>query len=564
MIKNTNDVSATAKQIIKVTPVDGFTTDPTATDDTYTMDQGESIKINPLTKGDNDSDPMGSDLSIYSIAGVTIKNNLPQTIKIKGKNGKLEGNVLFTSKKNITYTPLPTFFGTSKFLYKIENSNGASATAKQIIIVTAVEGYTGGITATDDTYSVDQGDSVRLRPLKKGENDSDILNRKLILIGLNNEPLTGSAQTISHITGKIDIDKKGKIFYSPNDDFFGTATFQYTVSNGSGGDTATANQIIIVDLVDGFTGSITATDDSYQMFQGSSIELRPLTRNVADSDYNGNEIFIKSINGEEVISGKKLTIDLGKKGVIKIDKSGTIIYTPKGNFIGTAKFPYVISNKDGDEDSAKQIIVVLATPSSFKSARAVNDLYETPQDMPLDIDPLTKGVNDSDIAGDALFITYLNSEDALINTVIPVPNGNLYIDSEKLITFTPNKGYNGVVLFSYEISNVKGNKDVGTVTIKVGKTNDVVLDVNDIENNIFSVYPNPSKGNVNVSIKSNVTTDARVILSDLTGRVIYDAPMKLGEGRNDLDFNVQVNPGVMFLRVVSAKANYGVTKILFK
>jgi hypothetical protein len=69
---------------------------------------------------------------------------------------------------------------------------------------------------------------------------------------------------------------------------------------------------------------------------------------------------------------------------------------------------------------------------------------------------------------------------------------------------------------------------------------------------------------VNVSLKSHISEDVSVILTDITGRVIYSAPVKLREGQNELDFNVRAKPGVLFLRILSSKTNYGVVKIIFK
>ena len=85
----------------------------------------------------------------------------------------------------------------------------------------------------------------------------------------------------------------------------------------------------------------------------------------------------------------------------------------------------------------------------------------------------------------------------------------------------------------------------------------------EVLNNNFITYPNPSKGNVNVLLYSNTSTEATVTLYDITGKEIYKAPTKLTAGKNEIDFNVKVKPGIMFLKVTSKKVNYGTSKIMF-
>lgn len=83
--------------------------------------------------------------------------------------------------------------------------------------------------------------------------------------------------------------------------------------------------------------------------------------------------------------------------------------------------------------------------------------------------------------------------------------------------------------------------------------------------NEFLVYPNPSFGNVNCLLYSDVATTATVTLHDITGKLIYSKPVNLEEGRNELEFNFgSMNSGMMFFNVTSPTANYGTSKVVFK
>ncbi|SDR77946.1 choice-of-anchor A domain-containing protein [Polaribacter sp. KT25b] len=83
------------------------------------------------------------------------------------------------------------------------------------------------------------------------------------------------------------------------------------------------------------------------------------------------------------------------------------------------------------------------------------------------------------------------------------------------------------------------------------------------ENN-FMAYPNPSKGNVNVLLFSEVDTQATVTLFDVTGKEIFVSDVQLTTGKNEIDFNLKVKPGVLFLKVNSKQTDYGTSKIIFR
>ncbi|MBY8962998.1 choice-of-anchor A family protein [Flavobacterium sp. D11R37] len=82
--------------------------------------------------------------------------------------------------------------------------------------------------------------------------------------------------------------------------------------------------------------------------------------------------------------------------------------------------------------------------------------------------------------------------------------------------------------------------------------------------NEFMVYPNPSRGTVNCLLYSDIADSATVTLHDITGKVIYTAPVNLEEGRNELQFNFDVPTGLMFFNITGTKTNYGTSKIMFQ
>ena len=59
-----------------------------------------------------------------------------------------------------------------------------------------------------------------------------------------------------------------------------------------------------------------------------------------------------------------------------------------------------------------------------------------------------------------------------------------------------------------------------------------------------------------------MATSAKITLSDIIGKTIYDSKFELKQGQNKLDFNFNVTPGVMFLRVTNNNQSV-VRKIVF-
>jgi len=83
--------------------------------------------------------------------------------------------------------------------------------------------------------------------------------------------------------------------------------------------------------------------------------------------------------------------------------------------------------------------------------------------------------------------------------------------------------------------------------------------------NQFVMFPNPSQGNINCLLYSEVTTTAKVTVHDITGKLVHTAAVNLEEGRNELNFDFShLNSGMFFFNVDSGNVNYGTSKIVIK
>ena len=96
--------------------------------------------------------------------------------------------------------------------------------------------------AVDDTASTDENSPVTITADQLLANDSDLDVDQLTLSSVNNPT-----------DGNVEIDPNGDVYFTPDPDFTGDASFDYTVSDDKGGTaidtvTVTVNPVTDQDL----------------------------------------------------------------------------------------------------------------------------------------------------------------------------------------------------------------------------------------------------------------------------------------------------------------------------
>jgi len=173
---------------------------PLAQGDGAVTDEGTPVTIPVLS---NDADPDGDRLTVESVEAP-------------------EHGTASTDETDVIYTPEAGFSGVVTFSYTVSDGKGGTSTADVVVAVAAVNGPP---TAQDDSATTGAGTPVTIDSLA---NDSDPDGDPLT-IALFTQPANGSVT-----------NDGGAFIYTPADDFAGTDTFNYTISDGNGGaDTAT-------------------------------------------------------------------------------------------------------------------------------------------------------------------------------------------------------------------------------------------------------------------------------------------------------------------------------------
>jgi hypothetical protein len=172
------------------------------------------------------------------------------------------------------------------------------------------------------------------------------------------------------------------------------------------------------------------------------------------------------------------------------------------------------------------------------------------------------------IDGDMCFtpvLTVLTGPAPLTSSTTNVTNETVGGDGAIDITVnggTPNytfawTGPNGFTASTEDISNLEDGTYSVTITDDNGCTttlNDVVVQpsvsLDELEDALFVVYPNPTNGMVNIVLKNPTVDEVSIRVTDVTGRIVYNSDL---EG---LSFNIDLSAaadGTYFLQVATDK-----------
>jgi len=378
---------------------------PVAVDDSVTINEDSSD--NTITILTNDSDVDG-DLLTVTLASSS------------------HGQVSINSQGTLNYTPDANFNGTDIIVYSISDGNGGSDTAVVTVTVTSVN---DAPVAIDDSVIVNEDSSNNTITILT--NDSDV----------DGDLLTVTSASSNH--GQVSINSDGTLNYTPSANFNGTDTITYSVSDGNGG-LATATVTITVTSVN---DAPIAVDDSVTINEDSSDNTITILTN--DSDADGDSLTITSATSEN--------------GQVTINGNGALNYTPNANFNGTDIITYSISDGNGGSDTA---VVTVTVPSLNDAPIAVDDSVTIEEDS--SNNTITILTNDSDVDGDLLTVTSASSN-----------HGQVSINSDGTLNYTPSANFNGTDTITYSVSDGNGGLATATVTITVTAVNDAPIAVDD-------------------------------------------------------------------------------------
>nr|WP_272490884.1 tandem-95 repeat protein [Mesobacterium pallidum] len=346
------------------------------------------------------------------------------------------GTVALTTDGNIGFTPDADYNGPAQFTYAANTPEGGRAEAIVHIDVLPVNDDPTGV--NDGGFTVDENASTLIDPAALLANDSDIDGDTLVL-----QSVQSSADLLVTINGD------GQIVVTPRADFFGTASFGYTVADPSGAtDTATVTVTVTPGNSDPeAVDDRFVTEDIGDPIREDNPVVISLSRLIAnDSDPDGDTLTLVSVSGAS--NGRATLLD-----------NQTVLFEPTANFNGEAAFTYTISDGQGGTASATATLVYQPvndrpvarddhySDSELPILRGTEDVV-----MTIPIAELLK--NDYDVEG--FSVTFENATGGV--------NGDVVVDGDNVV-FTPDADFWGEATFGYSITDPEGLVDGGLVTM---------------------------------------------------------------------------------------------------
>jgi len=306
------EAQATATISITVTPVNDA---PTAGADTLVALEHTALDTPLTTLLMNDVDVDGDALTITAITAAS-----SGTAAIVGDQ--------------VRYTPAAGFLGAATFDYTVSDGE-ASATGTVTVNVTAVDDPP---VATDDVAATVEDTALPLTAAALVANDTDPEGGALSITAVGNATHGTVALVGTTVT------------FTPAVDYSGSASFDYTVSDGVGTDTGT-----VTITVTAAPDAPVAVDDAAAATEDQPATLVAATLAANDTDADGDALTVTAVG---VPSGGAVAL-----------VGGTITFTPAPNLTGTAGFDYTVS--DGARTDVGHVVVtVAAVPEVFETATA--------------------------------------------------------------------------------------------------------------------------------------------------------------------------------------------------
>ena len=244
----------------------------------------------------------------------------------------LLGTVIVTGTGALLYTPNPNANGSEFFQYSLTDNFGGVSSATVAITINPINDAPD---AGDDGPVPMAEDTVRL--LTTGllfANDLDVDADPIVISAVSISPTNGTATLVLDPSFNVIA-----ISYTPNANFFGTDTFEYTILDPSGLDSTALVTMSVLPVND----APEAAADVFVIDQDTNGVLSVLPN---DSDIDGDALVVSAI-----LSGPL-------NGSITINANNTLGYTPTAGFFGVDTIVYQISDGNGGTDQATITVVV--------------------------------------------------------------------------------------------------------------------------------------------------------------------------------------------------------------
>lgn len=292
---------------------------------------------------------------------------------------------------------------------------------------------------TGETLASDEDVVLAINPALLLANDTDVD------IASNGQTLTISAVNGAQ-HGAVSLLANGTIQFTPEQDYFGAASFVYTVSDGNGGyveGTAVVNLAPVNDV----------PVVNNELLMGK----RNATYTLSQAALLANDTDVETPNGLSIVLVQGMT-----HGTAVLNPNGSVTFTPTPGYAGRGSFAYVVQDADGAQATGTTEIDFAAINVN---PVAVDDSFVGLEDTAFVIQPSQLLVNDSD--PDASGLVTL-----AVDAVRNASNGTVVLQADGSVRFNPSANFSGTATFEYRLNDGEGGQTWATAQLTVQSVND--------------------------------------------------------------------------------------------
>src|SRR5690606_38378808 len=293
--------------------------------------------------------------------------------------------------------------------------------------------------------------------------------------------------------GTFTVDATGSVLFTPDANYNGTVSIQYTVRDNEG---ATSDPATITITVTPVNDKPVAVNDSRTINEDNSAIINVIGN---DTDADGS-IVPNSVDLNPATPGIQTGLTVAE-GTFTVDASGVVTFVPVSNFFGTVVINYTVTDNDGAVSDPATITVVVNPVNDPPVAN--NDVASTPQGQSITLNLLT---NDLDVDGtiDASTVD-LNPATGVIDKTRTIASGTYTVDNSGVLTFTPVPAFSGTSTITYNVADNLGAKsNNATISILVNFVNQPPVANDDA---VTTTEDNPSA----INVLANDTDDGTIV-----------------------------------------------------
>ena len=348
-------------------------------------------------------------------------NDIPLLVTIV--SSPAQGSAIVNGDNTITYTPPIGFDGLITFVYRVADVHDDWDEAT-VHVTVLPEGVTNHIPVANDDYAATEFETaVNINVLVNDTGLEDVL----INLTITTPPALGS----------VILEADNTITFTPALGFDGLMTFVYRVTDTHGEfDEAT---VYVTVLPEGVTNHIPVANDDYAATEFEAA----VNINVLANDTGLEDVPITlSISTPPAL------------GSVLIEANNTVTFAPAAGFDGLMTFTYRVTDTHGEFDEATVHVTVLPEGVTNHIPEAKDDYVATEFETAVNINVL---VNDTGLEDTPIVVTIVSSP----------AQGLATVEANNTITFTPAMAFDGLMTFTYRVTDTHGEFDEATVHVTV-------------------------------------------------------------------------------------------------